>query len=330
MLVSPPTVTLTRNGSVISGNDPSHPVVVSVGEQIQLTGAVANLPSGVTVIGHGWSVGGTRVSNYVQSLTAATVTSFSDPAMPGVTFYWTDSDNMTNYPVTYTAQLSNQTSVAATALFHVARPDSISFTGVTSTTTPVVNVGNLHVFDATTTSLNFGYNPGFNDGSPGIRFHMQLSTGYGGSFALVQLVNIVHSYVLTGSGVTGQKNSNGYVLDTTPSNTIPQYADSDGVFSTPPGTAEQWLDDVPAIGLTPYSSVVANQSFRTYFMYQPPIPNAIWVTLAVMNWNWAGTATQSGNSWSQATGTSFSANPPGVSSPVLPVWSSNIVSVRIQ
>ena len=181
-----PTVTISRAGSVISGNGSSNPVVVSVGDPIALSGAVAGLPGGVTISSQSWAPGGTVVSNYVQSLTQGTVTSFSAPNAGSLTFYWIDSDNMTNYPVTYTANLSNNTTLTATALFHVARPTPFSLSGTVSSMTPVVNTSNQQNVDASTPTLNFGYNPSFNDGSPGITYNMQATTGYGGSFALLQ------------------------------------------------------------------------------------------------------------------------------------------------
>jgi hypothetical protein len=302
-----------------------------------LTGAVAGLPVGVTVSSQSWAPGGTVVSNYVQSLNQATVTSFSAPNTAGLTFYWIDSDNMTNYPVTYTANLSNNTAFTATALFHVARPTPFSFSGTVSSMTPVVNVGDQGYYNGTP-SLNFGYNPNLSNGSPGITYSMQESTGFGGKFALIQLVNLANLYTLASSGtIVNQSTGAGmFVLDTTSQNMVPQYNDTAGIITAPPGTSEPWtLYDIPALGLkSNYSSVTANQTFKTYFMYQPPTSGAIWVTLGVIGWSWSGTAAASGGSWS-AGATSFNPNPAGATvtytnTNSLPQWSSNVTSVSTQ
>ena len=339
---APVTASISRNSSTVSGNDDLHPVPVSVGDAVTLTGAVTNLPSGVSVVSQSWSVGGTSVSSYTQSLTNGSFTLFTNPGTSGVTFYRIDSDNVTLYPVTYAANLSNQTMATATALFKVARPTPYSFSGATSTMTPVVNVGNLGLAGNDQSgnpipTLNFGYNPQLNNGAPGITVNMQESSGYGGQFALIQLVRVANPFTLASSGHTGNENSGGvYVLDTNPGNTFPQYDDSAGIVPTQAGNSTPWsLVDVPFVGLTSnYSSVTANESFQTYFMYQPPTPGAIWVTLAVLNWSWGGTTTVSGGLWAPASATSFSPNPAGATttgtnSNILPKWSTNVLMLAI-
>jgi hypothetical protein len=142
--------------------------------------------------------------------------------------------------------------------------------------TPVVNVGSQGLVDQAGNpipSLTFGYNPEVNNGSPGITFNMQESSGYGGSFALIQLVSVANSFTLASSGHTGSENSGGaYVLDTTTANTVPQFGGSGSITVAPAGNSPTWpLYDMPAIGLTSnYSSVTANEIFQTYFIYQPP------------------------------------------------------------
>jgi hypothetical protein len=223
-------------------------------------------------------VGGTSVSSYTQSLTNGSFTLFTNPGTSGVTFYRIDSDNVTLYPVTYAANLSNQTMATATALFKVARPTPYSFSGATSTMTPVVNVGNLGLAGNDQSgnpipTLNFGYNPQLNNGAPGITVNMQESSGYGGQFALIQLVRVANPFTLASSGHTGSENSGGaYVLDTTTANTVPQFGGSGSITVAPAGNSPTWpLYDMPAIGLTSnYSSVTANEIFQTYFIYQPP------------------------------------------------------------
>jgi hypothetical protein len=283
------------------------------------------------------------VLGYTQSLTSAVVAPFPSspapaPSTPGLTFYWIDSDNETSYAVTYTANLSNnQTPVTATAFFHVARPDPFTFAGTSCSKTPVVNVGDVGQFGNGVLSLNFGYNPSPPDHmTDGITYTMSATTGYGGSFALVQLINVANSFTLASNGAVGNENTNGAaVLDLAPMQTIPQY--SNVIKSFPAGVVtDPWqLADDPGEGLTSnYSAVTANETFQTYFMYQPMTPGAIWVTLAMINWNWAGTTSMVNGSWAQPSATSFSPSPAntttsGMNTHALPQWSGNISQVAI-
>jgi hypothetical protein len=262
-------------------------------------------------------------------------TAFSDPGTPNVSFYWIDSDNTTAYQVTYTATLSSGNPITAIAFFHVAKPTPVSFTGATSTMNPVVNVGVQQYFGAVP-SLNFGYNPAVNNGSPGVVFNVMATTGFGGSFAFLQLISVANMYTLQSGRVGNQSTNSGYVLDDTSSATVPQYNDVGGILDVPPGKKDaEWdpaLYDVPAVALTTnYSAVTINEKFQTFLMYKPPTPGAIWVTMAILNWHWAGTATATAlGNWGQATASSFSANPQGAPGNSLPTWGASISAVGIQ
>jgi hypothetical protein len=201
-----------------------------------------------------------------------------------------------------------------------------------------VNASNQQNVDASTPTLNFGYNPSFNNGSPRITYNMQATTGYGGGFALLQLINLANSFTLASNGHVGNQNTgaNVYVLDTTPSNTIPQFGDTNGVVISPGGQSTSFtLNDGPFLGLTSnYASVTASENFQTYFMYQPQTAGAICVTLGLINWSWGGTATASNGSWS-VSATSFTPSPAGATvmytnSNKLPQWATNVTTVGIQ
>ena len=158
---APPTAQITMGSSVVSGNAANSPAIVSVGQQIQLTGSVINL-GGLTVVSQLWTIGGTTVKSYQQTLSytngnisqgsstgVSTPLGQSDLSQQSITFYWIDGDDCTNtvnYTVTYTATLSDQSTVSApSAGFRPVRPcaataptQALTFNGVTTTATPAI------------------------------------------------------------------------------------------------------------------------------------------------------------------------------------------------
>jgi len=334
-----PTAQITMGGTLVSGGATSttSPSVVSVGQQIALRGTVTGLAAGVSVSSQVWAIQGTTVASYAQNLNCtsspptstavATNLAASDLAKPQVTFYWIDGDNgqnTTTYSVTYTATLSDQTTATAIAYFRPVRPSPVSFNGVITTTTPVINVGSgmLTQGGNPVTSLNFGY-PG---PDYGIQFTATLTTTYGGQVALIQLVNTTHTVTLA-SGTQGVQASNGYVLDDPRSGTVPQYGGAKGVITFPPVTSAQvpWTD-ATAVSLQGATAATTNDQFQTYLMYQPPGAGSIWVTLQMLTWSWSGSASQANGAWALGPNNTFSPSPAGASttgtsSTTLPQWS---------
>jgi hypothetical protein len=344
--VAAPTAQITMGAQVVSGNAANSPAIVSVGQQIQLTGSVVGL-GGLTVASQQWMIGGTTVKSYLQTLTytngnisqgsstgLSTPLGQSDLSQPSITFYWIDGDdctNMVNYTVTYTATLSDQSTVSAPAAgFRPVRPcavtapaQALTFNGVTAAA-PAITFSPTYLGGP---SMCFG-TPGVN-GAPdvnGITFNTSpITTTLGGSFAWLQLVNRVNTSTFA-DGSTQTLNSNGFVLDNGKSaNGQPQYASSGGfLYLFDPGQKGTLPSpvDLPAVGLsgTNLSSVATNQQFQMFLMYQPSGANSIWVTLQQVNWNWAATIAFANGAWGMPTGTSFSANPTGVRSASLPQW----------
>lgn len=321
----PPQPQITMNNTTVSGKDPQHPAVVSVGDQIQLVGSVANLPPGVSVTSQSWKVDGTLVANYLQSVSSATVTPFTDPGTANVTFYWIDGDT-TIKAVTYSGTLSNGSPFSASAPFLVIRPSPVTFSGATTKTIPAINVGDQGQFAPGTIALNFGYEKTAMD--PAITFNMSVNTTVGGQAALTQLVMFTTSYTKADGTQPQRTSGSAYVMDDGNTN-VAQYASI--IVSLQPGTSEWTEVDLPSIELTNLTAVTTNQQFQTYLMYRPPSINSIWVTLQTMTWNWNGAANRAQDgTWSvNSNGSSFSQNPSVTNSSVLPIWANYVSNIPI-
>ena len=350
-VVSPPTPTAqimmgtASPPPVVSGNAADSPTVVSVGQQIVLTGSVNDL-GGLTVVSQIWTVGGTTVKSYspldMTTLNLAATPPVCSAPMPAqlqapdltqpqITFYWIDGDPGTNSvtnDVTYTATLSDGSKAKAIAGFRPVKPSAITstveFSGATTTNVPAVSIA---VAQNGVVTLGFG-----SSGAPqsdGITFNMNLSTTIGGKFALLQLVNFADTNTFPSGAPSVSSSKNLYVLDNgASSNGFPQYNGMGGIIPADPNAQPSWsLVDDPNVAFTGASGVSVTQQFKTYLMYQPPNANSLWVTLQLMSWNWNGQSALANGVWPTPTAfppgvPTFSPNPSGSDSATLPTWGS--------
>jgi hypothetical protein len=302
---------------------------------------VLNL-GGLSITSQQWTIEGTTVKSYLQTLDlhstpaassgAKTDLQPTDLTASTVAFYWIDGDNGQNtitYNVTYTATLSDNSIVRAVAGFRPVRPNPVTFSGATTTAVPAVNVSTDQLKDANgnpVSSINFG-----SASSMGITFSSTVSTGVGGKFALLQLIDRVATSTFANGGPAKTRDTGAFVLDAGASaNGLPQY---DSVFPEAISTLTAQkgelpaMVDLPAVGLTGtnLASVAVTEQFHTYLMYQPTVAtgvNSIWVTLQKIDWGWNGTTVLEDGVWGVPTSTSpaFTANPGGTNSAVLPEW----------
>jgi uncharacterized repeat protein (TIGR01451 family) len=315
----PPTVQITRTGTgtVVSGG--TQPTVVSVGEKIDLTATVGGLPSGVSVTRSSWGVTGVVVGSYTQSTQTAAKTDFLDPGTNQAVFYWTNSDNVTNYQVTYTATLSDGRTLPVTGAFKVVRPSPAAISATILADAPgkpAINATDQGFFNPSIPSLNLGYNVA--NGQPGITFDFSLTATFHGLAAMTQLVQFSTTRQTGTASIT--TTSSGYVLDDKQGIQYGNPVDMQGhdvlVFT---------LGDTPAVGLPPtLQHAATNQQFKTYLMYQPPSPGSIWVTLRVLTWQWTAGATKGADGkWTVDGGASAPAPLAGTDSAELPLWNNN-------
>jgi hypothetical protein len=120
-------VTISRNGGVVSGNGAGNEIVVSVGEQVQLTATITGQPAGTTIVSQSWRVNGTVVGGWNLSeatyqptgAPASAATASPDLSNASTTLYWVDAGVK---QVTYNATLNNGAEVGASVAFSVIGP----------------------------------------------------------------------------------------------------------------------------------------------------------------------------------------------------------------
>lgn len=120
-------MTISRNGGVVSGNGAGNEIVVSVGEQVQLTATITGQPAGTTIVSQSWQVNGTVVGGWNLSeatyqptgAPASAATASPDLSNASTTLYWVDAGVK---QVTYNATLNNGAEVGASVAFSVIGP----------------------------------------------------------------------------------------------------------------------------------------------------------------------------------------------------------------
>lgn len=116
-----------------------------------------------------------------------------------------------------------------------------------------------------------------------------------GQIGVAQLVSYSFSGIKNGSPVPPWTTGSSPVLD----GQFPGYG-----ATFPAGTVSELYPDSPFynLGTSTCTSVTITNSFTDYFMYQPTATASrpsIWVTDAIQNWNWSGTANNK-NGWTLA------------------------------
>lgn len=197
--------------------------------------------------------------------------------------------------MTYTATLSNSSTITATATFNVSSPNLYSYSSTTSG------------ISCCTSDLSFG-----------IGYAAEVITGSNEAGIVAYLQTVTVDRTKTQSGSTVVESSSSPVLDNPPSGAVVFQqasfpASADGTISG---------NDAPSL---PTSSLLTHismaDSFKTYVMYMPSGTGSVWVTLGVLTWNYSAGATNNGSGgWTLDSGSSSSTNPSGSGSTALPVW----------
>ncbi len=83
--------------------------------------------------------------------------------------------------------------------------------------------------------------------------------------------------------------------------------------------------DTPSSGLkNEYKRVVRSDFFQTYLMYRPD-GDSIWVSLEVIDWSWAGSATKTTTGWQ---GGGEAQNDEKQETDKLPVWTGYVENTQ--
>ncbi len=290
---APATIKLTillggPNGTDITNTTQS----VVTGQQIVLYG---NYGPSTIVESQSWSIPGTIVAGYTASNSSGSLNTTVNLTQQSPTFYWVFAGN--SQTVTFTLQYVNsQTSqvqtATAQATFNVTAP---------SPATPTVTLpanGNLYIDTLTgCTSNPSGPNlvfgnisgpvpgcPGSYTGSPGIAFSPPSTSTPAGTFFFVQLIN----------GDTVKYNS----LTCTATNT----PGLDGAYPYQNKTGQP-VNDAPFSPLpSTYSTSSRTFNATMYLMWQSSTQNSIPVPMGSVPWQFSGSTTQSGGTWSTPSG----------------------------
>ena len=283
-------------------------VTVFVGQLINLTCFLPDLPGHPTMSNFNWTVPGNTFSNYVTTVKLGKLYPDFAKNHSDVNFHWAADGT---YIVSCTAVVKGQEVHSQNTTFIVKRP-----VATMSVTTP----GQIRV-DNNMPRLNGNYLHfgGYLNGTnfvPGIRFQINNEDATG-SFFFAQLGTLNRLHFPFRATYPIETNHYGPGLDA-------------GVPATWPYPFDPDLTNV--VSDSPYepcyptdSKVTIDDSFNMYVMYLNSSPGALPVSLQVVNWNWSAQATQTNslqNQWRLDSGV------PGVSQPVntvtFPQWTNNV------
>ncbi len=292
------------NGTDVTGQT----VTAIIGEPITLQ-AQYTVPSGYSVQNQSWSIsGGNVVGGYNADSISSSYTSV-DTSQQQVTYY-----NLVpaSQGVTYSVTLSDGNTYTGSVSMTVVAP-----TGNIVSYTQWVSVDQNWAVSPGDWSLYFGQGTHY-----GIVWTSSVTVPQGFSLGDLQFVQIVKSLYIERQTIAGNWyhiSSSSPVLDTDYpyNNTV---TDQDG--------------DAPGLILTTaggYQYYYRVDQFTTYAMWKPTYPNAIWVPVAAVDWNWGGGAMlQSDNppAWIETTA-SWSTNPASRSYYGPLTWDGNIANLLV-
>ena len=297
--VKGPSIMLTDNAyHQTATNITNTTAKVLVGEQVTLS------LQGTSSTQIEWSISGSNVANYTQSLTKTVETPLlGKPTGNQVQFYAIAGGNET-IEVTY--YVNNKALPPLKATLNVQSPAVNTFVAIPTSDDPAVGVG-PNGFEDQKPTLHFG-----TKASPGETFKTQVvipSAGQGSIF-IVQLINEIADCG-PDSGVLSTQGA--YVLDDGEETTQFQspgpakirtiyYPDSSiGVKANSTTGFRAKVVDAPyfILNVTKMSYLAVNAAFTDYLMYQPE-GASVPVTLQTLSWHWSGAAKPANplnNSW---------------------------------
>jgi len=295
-----PTASITANGTDITGTTSDDPMIVVIGEQIVLAASISDA-NGASVQSQSWSIPGMLVKSYgevgavspynwtisptcANADCQAVLVQPAELASDTVTYHWIDAVNPCSMQtvneqqicfrtVTYTASLSNGQSVSAQATLEILQP---------TLTDPSEALLNGDIGSATIVGYKRGawslqlrriLDAPFSGNTSGMTISPNLTAppDFPGNIYLLQM----------GSSVQVSKQISGESRQCT----LPYAFDHVYLQSEIPE------NDSPGISLPDsVTRVSLSDSFQTYLLWQPDLPNSIPAPLGVLQWGFAGTA----------------------------------------
>jgi hypothetical protein len=299
-------VDIKRGGNVVTNGTAD----VMVGEKISLTAAIQ--PAGLNVTSRQWTVPGNPIKYY--DIDAGEIENLAQADFSGTTinFYWTTGG--TGREVTCKVTVAGKERTVKST-FNVLRPAGISLTSELTSANPAVDVrpgvdNPLELVFGSTTSA-------------GITWTGKATTPANlgaGHLGFLQLINTDNRWTIDDANSTKWKKTSGgaYVLDD---------VEGDAIYGSPTAigngdTKTHKQKDTPGSRLEDtIKKMSVTDSFKLHLMYKPSGNDSIWVTLAVLAWNWSGTAEKDAQgNWSCTQRSSPNSAPSGSDSTDLPTW----------
>jgi hypothetical protein len=263
-----------------------------VGKKVTLKQKIT--PSGVTVAERLWVIPNDAIKNYQQSKESATVSTLdpSDLDNPTLSFYWykgtsSASPSLSVRVGNYSRQVS--------ADYEVLRPTlaTVGFKGTYTMHNPPVNLQNGG--GPTKNGLYLGGVRG-DVASPGITWTASLTTSanVAGTLAVTQLINTYRYSINALNAVETTTSSGAYVAD----DPVPYQNEAVAVAaaSTATYSSVKW-QDTPGTPMVQRANgapnilwTEAHDAFKAYLMFKPDGIDSIYVSIAVLQWGWGGTA----------------------------------------
>jgi hypothetical protein len=305
-----PTPQIYFNGSNVTDKT----VSVSVGQQINLTCSVTNVPD--ELLDCNWNIPGTTFSNYTATINAGTLITDFPTNTNDVTFYWADGATNRTVTCTWTNNFDNIWSTCKTT-FNLNRPANAT---IIATQTGSIAVDS-QCHSNNSIWLHFG---GFTDSNktvfvPGMTFQItnEDTTGF-------------YFFVQTGTAIRTHTNKDvkrtndlsivlGPGLDCSTNNWIYPFDISTNETSDTPGQeCAPWFRTIATADL-----------YNMYLMYSNFSPGAVSVALKVVNWGWSASATNTGDGYGVAqwvmNGTPCATNSPAIRTNGVPQWTTNLI-----
>lgn len=290
-----------------------------VGQRIALSGSVASLPAGVSVVAHAWQVAGSTNGGFVASRSGSQVLP-TDFGKADTAFHWVapSSNAPQRQSVTYSAQLSNNTTVSATAAFDLVGPEAATLSA-SAGVVQVIRKGGVEF-------LSLGRDDPISESGMRFTAAARAPQGYAGTFVWTQ--------VLAGATVA-LEGTNDWSCE------IGSGLDDTYPYISPSGVPADQAAARPAAWLPRNSTQVRGEySARMHLMWDPSLPagceppappdgqgtcTSMPVPLGYVDWGINAAAGRDSNGAWQASGAGVPL--PAVYSIDYPLWSKTAVAV---
>jgi hypothetical protein len=268
------------------------------------------------------------ITSPINSTASFSMLSSSDLQQTNISFYWIRRDvNGGTFEAEVTATLSGSSEPKMVKVrFDIVEP---TYTGSSQTTG--VDVGPFSLlpnFDVSSPNALYCGKMSGTVGTPGIYWNFNVNAGasVSGGLRLTQMIKSLGTIVSGGTSINCPNTAGAYQLDNWASypSSSPAISIVSNSSAAVPSTADS-VADAPYTSLDDsWTSYSRSDRFRMYLMFYPDQADdggaCIWISLAVIEWGWAGSAQHAPAGWAGG-GSQTHNNPKPKNSWTLPAWS---------